>query len=52
MPLLEDKELQVSDISTPVGDDSEQKQRRQMLIDDWVASLRRRTPVINLYQRP
>ena len=32
MPLLEDKELQVSDISTSVGDDSEQKQRRQMLI--------------------
>ena len=32
MPLLEDKQLQVSDISTSVGDDSEQKQRRQMLI--------------------
>src|SRR5207237_407676 len=27
------------------------QQRRQMLIDDWVASLRRRTPVINLYQK-
>lgn len=26
------------------------QQRRQMLIDDWVASLRRRTPAINLYQ--
>lgn len=32
MPLLEDKQLQVSDIATSVGDDSEQKQRRQMLI--------------------
>ena len=32
MPLLEEKQLQVSDISTSVGDDSEQKQRRQMLI--------------------
>jgi len=28
------------------------QQRRQMLIDDWVAGLRRRTPVINLYSRP
>jgi hypothetical protein len=27
-------------------------ERRQMLIDDWVASLRRRTPVIDLYRRP
>ncbi len=26
------------------------EQRRQMLIDDWVASLRRRTPVVNLYK--
>ena len=34
--------------TAPDGD----QQRRQMLIDDWVASLRRRTPVINLYQRP
>jgi len=25
------------------------QQRRQQLIDDWVAGLRRRTPVINLY---
>jgi TonB family protein len=32
MPLLEDKQLQVSDIATSVGDDSEQKQRRQMLV--------------------
>jgi hypothetical protein len=31
--------------TVPDGD----QQRRQMLIDDWVASLRRRTPVINLY---
>ena len=28
------------------------QERRQMLIDDWVAGLRRRTPVINLYTRP
>lgn len=27
------------------------QQRRQMLIDDWVASLRRRTPAIDLYQK-
>jgi hypothetical protein len=27
------------------------QQRRQMLIDDWIASLRRRTPAINLYQK-
>ena len=27
------------------------QQRRQTLIDDWVASLRRRTPAINLYQK-
>jgi hypothetical protein len=32
--------------TAPDGD----QQRRQKLIDDWVASLRRRTPVINLYQ--
>jgi TonB family protein len=32
MPLLQDKELQVRDITSSVGDDSEQKQRRQMLI--------------------
>jgi len=25
--------------------------RRQMLIDDWVASLRRRTPAVNLYKK-
>ena len=25
--------------------------RRQMLIDDWVVGLRRRTPVLNLYQK-
>jgi ABC-type amino acid transport substrate-binding protein len=31
----------------PDGDE----QRRQTLIDEWVASLRRRTPVINLYQK-
>jgi protein TonB len=30
MPLLEEK--QVTDLTTPVGDDSEQKQRRQMLV--------------------
>jgi len=34
--------------TAPDGD----QQRRQMLIDDWVASLRRRTPVVNLYRRP
>jgi len=28
------------------------QRRRQMLIDDWVAGLRRRSPVINLYSRP
>jgi hypothetical protein len=28
------------------------QQRRQQLIDDWVVSLRRRTPVINLYRQP
>jgi len=28
------------------------ERRRQMLIDDWVAGLRRRNPVINLYSRP
>jgi hypothetical protein len=33
--------------TAPDGD----QQRRQKLIDDWVASLRRRTPVINLYQK-
>ena len=27
------------------------EQRRQMLIDDWVAGLRRRTPAINLYRK-
>jgi hypothetical protein len=32
--------------TAPDGD----QRRRQMLIDDWVASLRRRTPVINLYK--
>lgn len=32
--------------TAPDGDD----RRRQALIDDWVASLRRRTPVINLYK--
>jgi hypothetical protein len=34
--------------TAPDGD----QQRRQMLINDWVASLRRRTPVVNLYRRP
>ena len=33
--------------TAPDGD----QQRRQMLIDDWVASLRRRSPVVNLYQK-
>jgi len=33
--------------TAPDGD----QQRRQMLIDDWVASLRRRTPAINLYSK-
>jgi len=33
--------------TAPDGD----QQRRQKLIDDWVASLRRRTPVINLYRQ-
>ena len=33
--------------TVPNGD----PQRRQMLIDDWVAGLRRRTPAINLYQK-
>ena len=28
------------------------QERRQMLIDDWVVGLRRRTPVVNLYTRP
>jgi hypothetical protein len=32
--------------TAPDGD----QQRRQKLIDDWVASLRRRTPVANLYK--
>jgi hypothetical protein len=32
--------------TAPDGD----QRRRQSLIDDWVASLRRRTPVINLYK--
>jgi len=27
------------------------QERRQMLIDDWVVGLRRRTPVVNLYTR-
>ena len=27
-------------------------QRRQKLIDDWVESLRRRSPVVNLYRQP
>jgi hypothetical protein len=27
------------------------EQRRQMLIDDWVAGLRRRTPPVNLYRK-
>ncbi len=31
--------------TAPDGD----QQRRQTLIDEWVASLRRRTPVVNLY---
>jgi hypothetical protein len=31
--------------TSPDGD----QPRRQMLIDDWVVSLRRRTPIINLY---
>ena len=31
--------------TAPDGD----PQRRQMLIDEWVAGLRRRTPVINVY---
>ncbi len=31
--------------------DGDQK-RRQSLVDDWVAGLRRRTPVVNLYSRP
>ena len=34
--------------TTPEGD----QRRRQTMIDDWVAGLRRRTPVINLYTRP
>jgi len=34
--------------TAPDGD----QRRRQQLIDDWVASLRRRTPVVNLYKRP
>jgi hypothetical protein len=34
--------------TVPDGD----QQRRQTLIDDWVAGLRRRTPVVNLYSRP
>src|SRR5665213_4037612 len=32
--------------TVPDGD----QQRRQALIDDWVAGLRRRTPVVNLYR--
>ena len=32
MPLLEEKQLQVTDIAPSVGDESERKQRRQMLI--------------------
>ena len=27
------------------------QERRQTLIDDWVVGLRRRTPVVNLYQK-
>jgi hypothetical protein len=27
------------------------QQRRQMMIDDWVVSLRRRNPVVNLYKK-
>ena len=27
------------------------EQRRQTMIDDWVAGLRRRTPAINLYKK-
>jgi hypothetical protein len=34
--------------TAPDGD----QQRRQALVDEWVASLRRRTPVVNLYSRP
>ena len=34
--------------TAPDGD----PRRRQTLIDDWVAGLRRRNPVINLYSRP
>ncbi len=34
--------------TAPDGDE----QRRQMMVDDWVVSLRRRTPIINLYRRP
>jgi periplasmic protein TonB len=32
MPLLQDDQLQVREVTSSVGDDSEQKQRRQMLI--------------------
>jgi hypothetical protein len=32
--------------TAPDGDNS----RRQVLIDDWVVNLRRRTPVVNLYK--
>jgi hypothetical protein len=34
--------------TAPDGDE----RRRQTLIDNWVDSLRRRTPVVNLYRRP
>jgi hypothetical protein len=34
--------------TAPEGD----ARRRQMLIDDWIVSLRRRTPVVNLFARP
>ena len=34
--------------TVPDGD----QQRRQTLVDEWLAGLRRRTPVINLYSRP
>jgi hypothetical protein len=30
---------------------TDDQQRRQTLIDDWLAGLRRRTPVINLYKK-
>ena len=34
--------------TAPDGDEG----RRQMLVDDWIVSLRRRTPIINVYRQP